>query len=99
MSGAKAILTAALDEIQEQADGISEVYSLKIAEYRAHLEALVADVAAGKVTKEQAVTAAEQGRHAVVSTLLTAGLEARAAAQTAALNVAMAVLKAGLALA
>ena len=96
MSDARKILDAALDEIQEQADGISDVYAQRLSEYRADLAALLEDLAAGKITQEQALTAAEQGRNALVSTLLAAGLEARAAAQTAATNVLLAVLRAGI---
>lgn len=97
MTPARAILDAALDQIEEQADGISAVYQQRLSDYRRDLDALLADLAAGKVTHEQVLAAAEQGKNAIVSTLLAAGLEARAAAQTAALNVALAVLRAGIA--
>lgn len=95
-AGAREILDAAFLAIETEAENLSAEYQQRLSDFRVHALAVLDDLGSGRITPEQAETAALQEKNAVVSVLLSGGYDAAKAAQASALNVVVAVLKAAI---
>jgi len=96
MSSPRAILEALFAETIAEAGVLSDDYKARLVGYRDATRAVLEDLAAARITPEQAFKASEQARNAALSLVLQGAFDTRATAQAAFLRAISVALRVAL---